>query len=195
MTPCIVNGQIIDIPFNRALITKNPQSFKIEYVYIDSVKGISKEDLYSNALEWIALNFKDANSVIKLQDRVAGKIVTKGLSRQNFAYKWLGNNMITEYSQFYTIDLSFKEDKFKIVFTDFVAKIDASGSGYTYTPSFEVSAEEYLSLIPEVYDFETMSRGEKQSIVTKKQILSNTYHSSRLNYFSLKRALTKKNDW
>jgi len=195
LIPCITKGQIIDIPFDRDSITINPQSLKVEYSYIDSVKGISKDQMFSNALEWIALNFKDANSVIKLQDRAAGKIVAKGMSRQTFTYRSFGNDILSEYSQFFTLDLSFKDEKFKITFTDFVAQIDASGSGYTYSPSFEVSAEEYLSLVPDVYNFETMSRGEKQRIVTKKQILSNTFRSSRLSYLSLKQALSKKNDW
>ena len=195
LIPNLLLSQILDLPFDKSVITVNDQTKKVEFIYIDSIPDSNKDKLYSNALEWIALNFKDATSVIKLQDKDAGKIIAKGMTRLSYSYKWLGSDMVSEYNQFFTIDISLKNNRYKIVFTDFVAGIDASGSGYTYTPAFEVTAEKYLEMTPEIYNFQSMSRGEKQGLVTRKQILQNTFQSSNNFSLSLKKGLGKSDNW
>ena len=195
LIPNLLLSQILDFPFDRSVITVNDQTKKIEFIYIDSIPDSNKDKLYSNALEWIALNFKDATSVIKLQDKDAGKIIAKGMTRLSYSYKWLGNDMVDEYNQFFTIDISLRNNRYKIVFTDFIAGIDATGSGYTYTPAFEVTAERYLEMTPETYNFQSMSRGEKQGLVTRKQILQNTFYSSNNFSLSLKKGLGKSDNW
>ena len=195
LIPNLLLSQILDFPFDRSVITVNDQTKKIEFIYIDSIPDSNKDKLYSNALEWIALNFKDATSVIKLQDKDAGKIIAKGMTRLSYSYKWLGNDMVDEYNQFFTIDISLRNNRYKIVFTDFIARIDATGSGYTYTPAFEVTAERYLEMTPETYNFQSMSRGEKQGLVTRKQILQNTFYSSNNFSLSLKKGLGKSDNW
>lgn len=193
--PNVLLAQILDFPFDRSIITVNDQTKKVEYIYIDSIPDSNKDRLYSNALEWIALNFKDATSVIKLQDKDAGKIIAKGMTKLSYSYKWLGNDLVSEYSQFFTIDISLKNNRYKIVFTDFIAGFDASGSGYTYSPAFEVTAEKYLEMTPETYNFQSMNRGEKQGLVTRKQILQNTYNSSNHFSLSIKKGLGKSDNW
>lgn len=39
----------------------------------------TKADNHGNAMDWIALNFKNSNEVVKVNDKERGKIVLKGL--------------------------------------------------------------------------------------------------------------------
>lgn len=53
-----------------------PKSFT-EVVQVDS--NITKNELFSTFMDWIAQNYKSAQNVVQYQDKEAGKIVAKGL--------------------------------------------------------------------------------------------------------------------
>ena len=83
---------------------------------------LSKEQLHQNTVEWIALNFKNPDEIIKLdtEDKIIGKgyfdveIISGG-------YKFI--------QKVYTvIEVSFKENKYKLDFSDFVVHSDIQGS-------------------------------------------------------------------
>jgi hypothetical protein len=77
------------------------------YEYIED-HGITKDSAFGKAAEWIAMNFRSANSVIQLQDRDAGKIVLKAaVPFTNVAY-------VNHCS--YTLAVFVKDQKMKFAF-------------------------------------------------------------------------------
>lgn len=53
-------------------------SKKAEYTGIVQVAGVSKEELYTRARSWFVKTYKDADVVIQMDDKDAGKIIGKG---------------------------------------------------------------------------------------------------------------------
>ncbi|KAA8483773.1 uncharacterized protein with TBP-like fold DUF4468 [Arcticibacter tournemirensis] len=96
---------------------------KITYIVIDSVQGMPKEKLYSKTLEWIAMKFKDANSAIKMENKEDFKIIVKAASSQSSTFVVVGQPVESKYLQRFTIDFSFKNDKYRMVMTDFICEL------------------------------------------------------------------------
>ena len=84
---------------------------------VDSVK---KDQLFSKAKEWIALNYKSANDVIQLVDKETSKIILKGNFSTSLFLKqgWIGHTLV----------LDFKDGKFRYSYTDFNYYSPGSGS-------------------------------------------------------------------
>lgn len=79
-----------------------------EVVIVDS--AITKNDLYSSFMDWIAKNYVSANNVIQYQDKEEGKIVIKGLfsvSVKQIGGYDAGGNI------YHTISIYVKNGKFK----------------------------------------------------------------------------------
>lgn len=83
------------------------------------VEGISKDDMYTKALEWIALNYKDAGAVIQFQDKESGKIIVKGAWT---SFRWMKEGLMK-----HTLVLAFRDGRFKYDYTDFVYWNAANG--------------------------------------------------------------------
>lgn len=83
------------------------------------VENITKDDMYMKALEWIALNYKDAGAVIQFQDKETGKIIVKGA--------WPSSRYMKEGLVKHTLTLAFKDGRFKYDYTDFVYTSVGSG--------------------------------------------------------------------
>ncbi len=78
-----------------------------KYEYVEE-HGTSKDSAYDKTIEWIALNYKSANSVIQLQDKSNGKIVVK-------AVEPFLNVDRTSYCD-YTVAITIKDQKMKFNF-------------------------------------------------------------------------------
>ena len=50
----------------------------IEYSEVVKVEGFTKDKLYSSALAWFGRTFRQAQKVIDVQDKEAGRIIGKG---------------------------------------------------------------------------------------------------------------------
>jgi hypothetical protein len=182
-----------DIPFNKSDISIDETTRKITFLEIDSLPGITQDVIFSKALEWIALNFRDANSVIKLQDRVGGKIVVKGWSKEIYNLRIMGQDFPTLYNQWFTINITCRENKYRVVFTDYYIESTARVIGAVYIPSQETPVEEYLKSIPDQYVFKNLKKKDKTLMVVSKQILNNVVNESRKDISALKSFIRRNN--
>ena len=57
------------------------QGEKLTYTEVIYVNGASKDLLYNRARMWVIDNFKNTNNGVKIEDREAGEIVSKGFFR------------------------------------------------------------------------------------------------------------------
>ncbi len=55
------------------------ESKPLEYILVVSVEGVTKDQLYSEALAWFGETFRGPKNVIEVQDRQAGRIIAKPL--------------------------------------------------------------------------------------------------------------------
>ncbi|MDQ2077756.1 DUF4468 domain-containing protein [Marinimicrobium sp. ABcell2] len=51
---------------------------ELEYNHVHSVDGVSDEELYDRAMQWMARNYRSANDVIQLEDRDGKRVIGKG---------------------------------------------------------------------------------------------------------------------
>ncbi len=66
---------------DAAGIPVDPQTKLIAYQGVVEVPGVSKADLYTRAHAWVANTYRSANAVIQMNDKEAGQLVAKGLTR------------------------------------------------------------------------------------------------------------------
>ena len=81
------------------------------YQKVLDFEGKSKDELYTKAMEWVALNYKSANDVIQHEDADKGKIICKGSFVTNL---WLTTGFIN-----HTLTLDFKDDKIRMTYSNF----------------------------------------------------------------------------
>lgn len=84
---------------------------KYTHQQIIQVDGINRDQMFSKALEWIALNYNSAQDVLQLSDKESGKIICKGNFATNLFMKdgWINHTLILE----------FKENRYRQTYTDF----------------------------------------------------------------------------
>ncbi|WP_372744269.1 DUF4468 domain-containing protein [Lutibacter sp.] len=87
----------------------------------------TKKEIHQKAMEWIAINFKDANEVVKLN--TTEKVITKGnfnLDVSSHQYSFVATIK-------FIMEISFKENKYKLNMNSFNASIDQNEVGlYQY---------------------------------------------------------------
>lgn len=88
---------------------------KVSFSEVVSIENISKSELYNRAKQWIAITFKSASSVIQLDDKESGIIISKG-----FSIIYINNGIAGIISQkmYYTLYLHIKDGRYKYNFTD-----------------------------------------------------------------------------
>lgn len=81
------------------------QNGDIEYTDVITADGYSKDDLYIQARSWMAKNFKNANEVIQMDDKEAGRIIGKGVVMLSNAstFGWIN----------YTLEIQLKDGRYK----------------------------------------------------------------------------------
>ena len=110
---------------------KNKETGKVCFSNVVET-GKSKNDMYVLGKEWFVNNFKSSNDVIQMDSKEDGIIMGKGFSR----IPWVFMLSTGYYDLYYTIKLSFKENKYKYEITDFIVKYPgATVSGVYYPPS------------------------------------------------------------
>lgn len=115
---------------------------RICYTNIIQIDSVPKEELMGRAAEWIALHYKSATDVIKLDDRTRGKIVAKGFFEQSIYFE----NEVPSFrvAVSHAVLLDFKDGKCRIRFTDFYQNNE--GAAKT-----DLTIEENLKQMREVY--------------------------------------------
>lgn len=96
---------------------------------------LSKEQLHQKSLEWIALNFKDSNEVIKLN--TIEKVIAKGF----FNIEIFSSGYKLKQKVYSVIEVSFKEAKYKLDFHTFIVHSSIQGT------TFETPYNQYLSCL------------------------------------------------
>lgn len=90
---------------------KNNSEVSSKFSQVDSVKNVSKAELYTKAKLWLAKAFKSSKDVIQFDDKEAGKIIVKGVS----TYDAPAFNPGTNFSGFFsfTLTIDIKDNKFR----------------------------------------------------------------------------------
>jgi len=90
-----------------------PKSYS-EVVQVDS--NITKNELFSTYMDWIAQNYKSAQNVVQYQDKEAGKIVAKGLFKvmlnDPFGAPCDGGSV------YHTLSIYIKDGRFRYILDD-----------------------------------------------------------------------------
>jgi hypothetical protein len=110
--------------------TDYPDPF--EFNRVDSVSG-SKNELYVRAHEWVAKSFVNANEVIQMNDKDAGKLIAKGIMTSDVP---LGAMVGTAHYQIsFTISIDVKQDKYRVSMKNYTL-VSGRVSGGTGNPVF-----------------------------------------------------------
>jgi hypothetical protein len=86
---------------------------KVSYTEIVYVDSAAKSKLFSSSLEWIALSFKSAKSVIELKDEPAGKIIVKGALDERIPGSFANLNIDVRF----TMNITCKDGRCRIQLT------------------------------------------------------------------------------
>ena len=100
------------------------QTKLITYEGVVEVPGVSKADLYLRAHAWVAKTYRSANDVIQMQDKEAGQLIIKGVSRVSSRGNSFG---IVRH----TLTIYVKDGRYKYVLSDLTH--DASGAPNIYS--------------------------------------------------------------
>lgn len=111
------------ILFSCAQIIDTPP---LAYDEIHTVENKTQTEICSEVRDWVALNFGDSNEVLKVVDLSQGVIIGRGASSVN-TYT---NNVPVEF----VFDIRCKNNKIKIVITDFIMKYPSQYIGNIYYP-------------------------------------------------------------
>lgn len=104
ITVSILNAYSQELPIDS-------QTGRVLYEKIIEVDSLSKETIYTKALEWFALKFTSSNDVIQFKDEESGKIIGKG----SMKIEYYSREPILSF----TITVWIKEGRSKVVLTDF----------------------------------------------------------------------------
>lgn len=85
---------------------------KMCYSKITKVDSTGKDELYKRAKIWLVESYKSAKSIIQLDDKENGQIITKSI-----IYSWMSGGLITVYC---TTKLDFKDNRSKIEIASFI---------------------------------------------------------------------------
>ena len=85
---------------------------RITYEGVVEVPGVTKEQLYSRALEWVAKAYNSAQDVIQMQDKESGKLVMKGLTKVSI--RSYAGGVVR-----HTFSIYVKDGRYKYIITNF----------------------------------------------------------------------------
>lgn len=84
----------------------------LEFSEVVQATGVSKDELYNRARNWVVQTYNSANDVIQLADKESGQITVKALILSKFKIF----NMKTAY----TMSIYIKDGRYKYIFSDFI---------------------------------------------------------------------------
>ena len=109
----------------------DPETKLITYQGVVEVPGVSKNELYRRAYEWIAQTYHSANAVIQMQDKEAGQLVAKGLTR--VTTQSLGMTLDAGVV-YHTLTIYVKEGKYKYILSNLTHEAGGARNIYTIGP-------------------------------------------------------------
>lgn len=93
------------------------ETHRITYQGVVEVPSVSKDQLYVRAHEWVAKTYRSANDVIQMQDKEAGQLITKGLTRVTLHV--MGMNADAGVIR-HTLTIYVKDARYKYILSNFV---------------------------------------------------------------------------
>jgi hypothetical protein len=140
----------------------------ITYKAIVDVSGVSANDIYSRSRECFATAFNSANNVLQMDDRTAGKLIGKGVFHTYLLKAGFGAIMPINYVIGFTVNISIKEAKYRVIMPDFKAGI-GTGTPATLDAIYQnsdalnksdskMNKQVYNNLIPLLKDVDTDSK-------------------------------------
>lgn len=196
----IAQAQDTDLPFNKKSIPLNDDK-KVSYTLVGEVPNATKDQLYNQALAWIAEAFKNESGVIKLQDKDAGTIIAEGSTEEKYSAKTLGVLVPKKYYQNMKIEFNIKEGRYRMVMNSFSIENIAARVGKSYLPSSTNAIEKYYDQVPDSYTFSKLTSLERTQLFSAKTILIAADKFARATLSSVKSYMTnatnpvKKDDW
>ena len=124
-----------------ATITFSQENIFYEEVVQTVDTTMTKNQIYSLANEWFALNFKSANDVLQLQDKESGKLIGKGYTQINVIVNKRGKTS-SEGPMSFTFIVFCKDGRYKIIVSNVLYygyPSSINGNGYdikSEKPSF-----------------------------------------------------------
>lgn len=157
------NAQVLLTP---NIVPIDSATKKITYSEVVKMTG-SKDSLYDRAIAWTNKFYPNAQDVTKVRDKPSGKIQCKHRFKIYNTDKKDGSKIETGILVQYTMNLEFKENKFRYTITDFNLK----GSAYyplekwvnKQDPIYNANADNYLTQV-DVY-IKDMIKNLKKAMV------------------------------
>jgi len=119
----------------------NPETELIEFSKVYNLKGMSKNDIFDQVKEWIAINYGAIDVALLYQNKEKGKIITKGyfniIADSKFINIWGKSKSTTfELGIYHTAIFSIKDGKLKIEFVkmDYSYMTGGYDNGEFYVP-------------------------------------------------------------
>ena len=153
------------------------------------VEGVSKDDLFDRAKNWFAEEFRDANSVLQIDDKENGQLV--GRAVMNYKPNVFMASDMFKGSIWYLVKISTKEGRYKYEITSFTH--EASGGKYNTI---------HLGLLTAREDCPSNIKGQPRGTMnkfwrdtkTQSLVLSNSIAESIKNYMS-KPTIPQDDNW
>jgi hypothetical protein len=166
----------------------------VQFEYIEEIepknKGCSAEQLFLKARSWVAVIFKDAQSVIQLDDKESGRIIGKYVSQIGFISD--ASRIYNLYAN-YTMQIDVKECRYRYLITN----IYLSSPGTPITRNIDEIYPYYSKgIAPKEYRL--LLEGEKGWFKRYNDYFIKILDNSKTMSTSLKIAMTEKtvsNDW
>lgn len=89
----------------------------ITFSTIVQVEGVSKNELYLRAHDWIIKSFNSPKDAVQLSDKEAGKVICKTLTTQSAGKGLFGKIVMDIY---YLLTIETRDDRYKITASNFV---------------------------------------------------------------------------
>lgn len=103
-------------PQDTLAIPRDATGKKIAYVEVVPVAGATQDELYARGKVWFAQTYKSAQDVIQADDKASGVLVGKAWQQTTFSPLGFGTKV--PYKLSYTVQLSFKEGRYRYEFSD-----------------------------------------------------------------------------
>ncbi|WP_340074486.1 DUF4468 domain-containing protein [Leptobacterium sp. I13] len=142
----------------------------VKFIKVYTVADTSKKAIYQKCKEWVAINFKDSNSVIKLDTK--DKILVKGL----FDINYISNGYPITSNVDFVMSVSFKDGRYKLQMDNFIIVNNVNGqivktpiNNYNPSMSYEEYKERLLKQAEEQTD-EFIKKATYKILQNEKQL-------------------------
>jgi hypothetical protein len=159
----------------------NQETKRIEYVFIDTLSGFTKKEIFQRAKEYTAINFGNISSVLHYEDYESGKLILKGFFEDYYTKEvsWWVNpskELLTKIRCHFTVEITVKDERFKMKITDPMVE------HYFYYNYLEHSSQMPLSSLYPITDSDPKGWESrlKELLAVKKGIMN--YSKSQLTY-------------